>query len=104
MEKGKKFSIQEQVQYQNNGIVSLKIHENPMGGVTVFAFDKGQRLREHAAPFDAVVTVLEGTGEIFIAGNSHQLNAGESIIMPANIPHAINAIENFKMILIMIKG
>lgn len=104
MEKGKKFSIQEQVQYQKNGIVSLKIHENPMGGVTVFAFDKGQRLREHSAPFDAVVTVLEGTGEILIAGNANHLTAGESIIMPANIPHAVNAIENFKMLLIMIKG
>lgn len=104
MEKGKKFNLREQVQYQKDGIVSLRIHENPLGGITVFAFDKGQRLSEHSAPFDAVVTVIEGSGEILIAGKANHLSAGEAIVMPANIPHAVNAIENFKMILTMIKG
>jgi len=104
MEKGKKFEFCKVVDYQPEGIVSARVLENKVGGITVFAFDKGQRLSEHSAPFDAVITVLEGQGEIVIGGKSNQLQTGDSIIMPANIPHAVNAIERFKMMLIMIKG
>jgi len=104
MEKGKKFEFGKVVDYQQEGIVSSRVLENKVGGITVFAFDKGQRLSEHSAPFDAVITVLEGQGEIVIGGKSNQLQTGDSIIMPANIPHAVNAIERFKMMLTMIKG
>ncbi|MBF0315428.1 MAG: cupin domain-containing protein [Oligoflexia bacterium] len=104
MEKAKKFELPQVVQYQKGGIVSLRVHENASGGITVFAFDEGQRLSEHSAPFDAVVTVLEGNGEIVIGGTAHALKTGETIIMPANIPHAVNAHEPFKMMLVMIRG
>ncbi len=104
MEKGIKFVLKDVVQMQNKGIVSSQILENKAGGVMVFAFDKDQRLSEHRAPFDAIVNVIEGEGEIVIDGISHKLKAGESIIMPADIPHAVNAHEAFKMMLIMIKG
>ena len=104
MEKGKKFEFCNVVDYQQEGIVSARVLENKVGGITVFAFDKGQRLSEHSAPFDAVITVQEGHGEIVIGGKANQLQTGDSIIMPANIPHAVNAIERFKMMLIMIKG
>jgi quercetin dioxygenase-like cupin family protein len=75
-----------------------------VGNVTLFAFDKGQRLSEHSAPFDAMLQVVEGNGEVIIDKIPHQLGPGESIIMPANIPHAVNAVERFKMVLTMIKG
>lgn len=104
MERAKVFKFAEGINYQDNGIVSTRIHENKNGGITVFAFDKGQRLSEHTAPFDAVVTVLENQGEIVIGGTPHLLKAGESIIMPANISHAVNAQDRFKMMLIMIRG
>ncbi len=104
MEKAKVFKFEDGITYQENGIVSTRIHENKNGGITIFAFDQGQRLSEHTAPFDAVVTVLENTGEIVIGGTPHLLKAGESIIMPANITHAVNAIQKFKMMLIMIRG
>ncbi len=70
----------------------------------MFAFDKEQQLSEHTAPFDALIQVLEGTGEVIINKKSYILKPGQSIIMPANIPHAVNAIEKFKMLLTMIKG
>ena len=104
MVKAKVFKFEDGITYQENGIVSTRIHENKNGGITIFAFDQGQRLSEHTAPFDAVVTVLENTGEIVIGGTPHLLKAGESIIMPANITHAVNAIQKFKMMLIMIRG
>ncbi len=104
MNKGEKFELKKVVDFQADGIVSSKVLENKVGGVTVFAFDKEQRLSEHTAPFDAIVNVLEGTGEIVIDGTPFNLSAGESIIMPANIPHAVNAKEQFKMMLIMIRG
>ena len=72
--------------------------------MSLFAFDQGQQLSEHTAPFDALLTVLEGKGEVMIDGNPYQLGAGETVIMPANIPHAVNAVERFKMLLVMIKG
>ena len=74
------------------------------GSVTLFAFDKGQELSEHTAPFDALVFVLEGTAEVTISGGAHTVRAGEMILMPANEPHAVRAVERFKMLLTMIRG
>jgi quercetin dioxygenase-like cupin family protein len=85
----------EKVDYSPEGIVSKR--------VTLFAFDKGQKLSEHSAPFDAMVQVLEGQAEILINRVPYLLNGGQAIIMPANIPHAVNATERFKMLLTMIK-
>lgn len=104
MEKGQMFKPEIEVEYQDNGIVSKRILENAVGGITIFAFDKAQRLSEHTAPFDATIQVIEGKGEILINGKSNILERGQMIVMPANIPHAVNAIEKFKMMLIMIKG
>ncbi|HJV76892.1 MAG TPA: cupin domain-containing protein, partial [Paludibacter sp.] len=85
-------------------IVSKILLRNDKGNVTLFAFDQGEMLSEHTAPFDAILQVLDGKGEVTIDGNKNTLVAGESIIMPANIPHAVAALEKFKMLLIMIKG
>lgn len=104
MEKGSKILPANEISYQDNGIVSKRIVENNAGGITLFAFDKGQRLSEHTAPFDATIQILEGKGQIFINQIPHQLTQGEMIVMPANIPHAVEAIEKFKMMLIMIRG
>jgi quercetin dioxygenase-like cupin family protein len=90
-------------EYSVNGIVSKKVLEKKTGNVTLFAFDEGQKLSEHTAPFDAMVQVLEGKGEFVINGKPFILESGKSIIMPANIPHAVNAVARFKMLLTMIK-
>jgi quercetin dioxygenase-like cupin family protein len=91
------------VDYSANGIVSKRVLEKKTGNVTLFAFDEGQKLSEHTAPFDAMVQVIEGQGEVIINGKSFLLEAGKSIIMPANIPHAVTAVAKFKMLLTMIK-
>ena len=98
------FRFHEKVEYSTEGIVSKQVLDRPVGNVTLFAFDKGQRLSTHSAPFDAMVQVMEGTAEIVINDQPFTLQAGESIIMPAGIPHAVNATEKFKMVLTMIKG
>ena len=90
--------------YQEDSIVSRVLLKQEKGSVTFFAFDQGQELSEHTAPFDALVQVLEGRAEVIIAGHSHQLQAGEMIIMPADQPHALKATESFKMLLTMIRG
>ncbi|MGC8865237.1 MAG: cupin domain-containing protein [Bacteroidales bacterium] len=92
------------VEYSSNGIISKRVIDRPTGNVTLFAFDKGQRLSEHSAPYDALVQVTEGEAKIVIGGQPHYLKAGQCIIMPANVPHAVNALKNFKMVLTMIKG
>ena len=92
------------VKYQKNTVASRAIINKPSGTVTSFAFDKGQGLSEHTAPFDAMVYLLDGAAEIKIAGKKHKLNAGEMIVMPANKPHALKAVEKFKMLLIMVKS
>ncbi len=102
-EKGKIMNFNQLVEYSANGIVSKRVLEKKTGNVSLFAFDEGQRLSEHTAPFDALVQVLEGEGEVVIQGNPFLLKAGESIIMPAQIPHAVNAVAKFKMLLTMIK-
>jgi quercetin dioxygenase-like cupin family protein len=88
--------------YQTGAIVSRQITKAEGGNVTLFAFDEGQELSEHTAPFDALVHVLDGEVEIKISGKPHLLKAGDGIIMPANEPHAVKAIGKFKMLLTMI--
>jgi quercetin dioxygenase-like cupin family protein len=92
------------VAYQAGSIVSREIMSRPTGTVTVFAFDAGQGLSEHTAPFDAMVSVLDGEVEITISGNKHLLKTGDMIVMPANQPHALKAVTKFKMLLVMIKS
>ncbi len=99
----KPFSFEKEINYSDGGIVSMRVVEQPTGNVSLFAFDKGQKLSEHTAPFDAMLHVVEGTAEVVIGGEPNTLTAGETIIMPANITHAVNAIERFKMVLTMIK-
>lgn len=93
----------EKVGYSPEGIVSKQVIRKEKGNVTLFAFDKGQQLSEHSAPFDALVQVLEGKAEIRINREPYEVNAGQAIIMPANIPHAVMAVGKFKMLLTMIK-
>ena len=92
------------VNYQDGSIVSREIVRRPAGSVTVFAFDEGQTLSEHTAPFDALVQVVEGVVEITIAGRTHRLQGGEMILMPAQQPHALKALQRYKMILTMIRS
>ena len=96
-------NLEKLVDYAPGAIVSREIAKNNSGTVSVFAFDEGQGLSEHIAPFDAIVQILDGEGEIIIDGKSIITKTGETVTMPANIPHAINANKPFKMQLIMLK-
>ena len=89
--------------YQEGSVVSREIIKKDVGSVTIFAFDKGQGLSEHTAPFDAMTVILEGQSKITIDGEIFELREGQMIFMPANVPHALEAMEPFKMMLIMIK-
>lgn len=91
------------LQYQSNSVVSREIIRKQVGTVTLFAFDAGQGLSEHTAPFDALVQVVDGSAEITIGGEVHQVSMGELVIMPAGVPHALQAVVPFKMILTMIR-
>lgn len=90
--------------YQKSSIVSREVINKKTGTVTIFAFDKGEGLSEHTAPFDALVCIFDGEAKIFISGKPHLVKKGEIIIMPANKPHSLRAIKKFKMLLIMIKS
>ncbi len=92
------------IDYQQGAVVSKTLVDQKTGTVTLFAFGKGQGLSEHTAPFDAMVQVLDGEVEVAIAGNPLSLHAGQMVIMPANKPHALRAVENFKMLLTMIRA
>ena len=92
------------VSYQDGSVVSRELLRSDGGTVTVFAFDEGQGLSEHTAPYDALVHVLDGEAEITISGNPLRLKEGQMVIMPADKPHALNAVKRFKMTLIMIKS
>ncbi|MCD4729988.1 MAG: cupin domain-containing protein [Bacteroidales bacterium] len=92
------------VDYSAEGIVSKRVLQKEKGNVSLFAFDKDQQLSEHSAPFDALIQVLDGKARIMIDGKPYELTTGQSIIMPANIPHAVYAIEKFKMLLTMINS
>ncbi|HPM42297.1 MAG TPA: cupin domain-containing protein [Candidatus Omnitrophota bacterium] len=89
--------------YQSDAVVSREIIKKDAGTVTLFAFDKGQGLSEHTAPFDALVYVVDGAAEVIISGKPNKINKGDMIILPANKPHALKAIKQFKMLLVMIK-
>jgi len=92
------------VEYQEGAVVSREVVRKETGTVTVFAFDAGQGLSEHTAPFDALVSIIDGEATIAIAGTPHHLKAGDMIIMPANKPHALQAVKRFKMMLVMIRS
>lgn len=92
------------IEYQEGSVVSREIIRKETGTVSIFAFDIGEGLSEHTAPFDAMVQVIDGRAEIIIAGNKNLVDEGDMIIMPANIPHALHAVEKFKMVLTMIRS
>ena len=96
-------TLKKMVEYQDGSIVSKEIIKKESGTVTLFAFDKGQGLSEHTAPFDALVNVLDGQAEIKISGEPFIVKEGELIVMPANKPHSVQAIARFKMLLVLIK-
>lgn len=104
IEKGQVFSPEHGVDYAEGSVVSREILRNTAGTLTLFAFDQGQGLSEHTAPFDATVTILDGEAEILLNGVPHYPKAGEMLIMPAGVPHALNAKQRFKMLLTMIRG
>ena len=95
--------LKDLVNYQDGSVVSREIIRKNTGTVTLFAFDKGQQLSEHIAPFDALVYVVEGDVAISIAGTKYHLDQGKEVILPANVPHALEALSKFKMLLVMIK-
>jgi len=101
---GKPLKMTSLADYQAGAIVSREVLRKQTGTVTTFAFDEGQGLSEHTAPFDAMVCILEGEAEISIDGKPHRVAAGEMIIMPANKPHALKAVSRFKMMLVMIRS
>jgi quercetin dioxygenase-like cupin family protein len=102
--KGKVLLIEDLIDYQEGSVVSKEIICKDTGTVTIFAFDDGEGLSEHTAPFDAMVQIVDGKAEIIISGHKNVVNAGEMIIMPASDPHALNALGRFKMILTMIRS
>ncbi len=102
--KSQVFPVVEMVTYQEGSIVSRQITQSEAGNVTLFAFDTGQELSEHTAPFDALIHILEGSAEIRISGRPYDLAAGEVIVLPANEPHALKAVKRFKMLLTMIRA
>jgi len=94
----------DRVAYQEGSVVSREIINKKTGTVTIFAFDEGQGLSEHTAPFDAMVNIIDGEARISISGKDHILKEGEFIIMPANEPHALKALKRFKMVFTMIRS
>ena len=97
------YKLTDLVNYQDGSVVSRTILNRKSGTVTLFAFDAGQSLSEHTAPFDAMAQILDGEADITIAGSPFHLRAGETIIMPASQPHAVQAVQKFKMLLTMLK-
>ncbi len=101
---GKAAALEKLIEYAADSVVSKTLLDKPVGTLTLFAFDAGQRLSEHTAPFDAVVQVVDGQGVVTIDGSDHTVDTGQIIIMPANIPHAVTAEQKFKMLLTMIRS
>ncbi|MBN2183069.1 MAG: cupin domain-containing protein [Sedimentisphaerales bacterium] len=92
------------VEYSADSIVSKTLLDKPAGTITLFAFDKGQKLSEHTSPYDAVIQILDGKAQLTIGGRQKLVSNGQIIIMPGNVPHAVAADEKFKMLLIMIRA
>ena len=92
------------IEYQDASVVSRTLVDKPATTVTLFAFDRGQGLSEHTAPFDALVYIAEGQADVTIAGTTHSVEAGQMLLMPANEPHALRAVARFKMLLVMARS
>jgi quercetin dioxygenase-like cupin family protein len=101
---GQALTLADLVQYQPGAVVSRTLIDKQIGTLTLFAFDDGQGLSEHTAPYDAFVQIVDGAADITIAGEDHRVLAGQMIIMPANVPHALRAAGRFKMLLVMIRA
>ena len=104
IETSKAFVPAESINYAEGSVVSKTIVKKPAGNITLFAFDKGEGLAEHSSPHEALVQLLDGKAEITIGGIAYNLQTGQSIILPADIPHSLKANEKFKMMLTMIKS
>lgn len=102
-QKGVVLHLASLIEYTEGGVISKQLIKSPAGNITLFSFDKGEGLSEHRAPFDALVQVLEGVANITVNGTLFTVKAGESTVFPANAPHALTAVERFKMLLTMIK-
>ncbi len=102
--KAEKYPILDSIDYVQGGVASKQVLKKATGNITLFSFDEGEGLSEHTAPFDALVHVIEGEVDIFIAKEKFSLFRNDIIILPANIPHAVYAVKKFKMILVMIKS
>jgi len=101
---GEKLNLANLAGYQEGAVVSRTLVDKPVGTITAFAFDAGEGLSEHTAPFDAFVQVLDGKAEVNIEGRLQTVSAGEIVVMPANKPHSLRAVERFKMLLVMIRA
>lgn len=100
---GKVLDLKELVQYQDGTVASRMVINRKTGSITLFSFDTDEGLSEHTAPFDAVVTVIDGECEVWVAGQTFRMKEGDTIIFPANVPHALSAVTRFKMVLTMIR-
>jgi len=96
--------LKNHIEYSPGSVVSKTLKQNSAGTITLFAFDAGQGLSEHSAPFDAVVEVIDGEGHFIIGGEDHEVREGQMIIMPANVPHAVRTEQRFKMLLTMLRA
>ncbi len=101
---GKAFHLDSHIAYFDESVVSKTLLKKEAGNITLFAFEAGQGLSEHTAPFDAVVFIVDGEAQITIGGETQTVAAGEMLIMPANVPHALHAARRFKMLLVMIRS
>ncbi len=101
---GTPFNLDAHIAYFDESVVSKTLLKKEAGNITLFAFETGQGLSEHTAPFDAVVYIVDGEAQITIGGETQTVAAGEMLVMPANIPHALHAAQRFKMLLVMIRG
>jgi quercetin dioxygenase-like cupin family protein len=101
--KGRALGMGDLVAYQDGAVVSRTLIDKPTGTVTLFAFDAGQGLSEHTAPFDAMVSVVDGEAEVTVGGEPRTVAHGEMMIMPANVPHAVRARQRFKMLLVLVR-
>lgn len=101
---GRAIDLKELIAYQDGSVVSKTLNDKKVGTITLFAFDEGQGLSEHTAPYDAFVEIVDGEADITIAGTDHRVKEGQFIIMPANQPHALRAVTPFKMLLVMIRA
>lgn len=101
---GTALNLKELIAYQNGSVVSRTLIDRTIGTITLFSFDAGQGLSEHTAPYDAFVQITDGAADITIGGTVQRVATGEFIIMPANVPHALKAVEPFKMMLVMIRA